>query len=180
MNPIISGGQQSAQHKGSTPYSKLLVIDRQYDVPLDKLFAAFSSPEALKQWWWPDGMYADHVEWELRNGGRYYINMKGYEQGGGGMAGSFEEVVKNERIVMTDQFANERGQPISAKEANMPGQWPEKGYITFDFVSLGQGSSGFKMSQEGIPNELQADCIQGWSQSFAKLQKYLKGSAGKH
>ncbi|MFV8258656.1 SRPBCC family protein [Bdellovibrio bacteriovorus] len=180
MEPIKSGSQQSAKHKGSSPHSKLLVIDRQYDVPLEKLFAAFSSPEALKQWWWPEGIYTDHVEWEFRNGGRYYINMKGYDQGGSGMAGSIEEVVKNERIVMTDQFANERGQPISAKEANMPGEWPEKGYITFEFESHGKERSGFKLSQEGIPNELQADCIQGWSQSFDKLQKYLSGPSDKH
>ncbi|AFY01043.1 hypothetical protein Bdt_1345 [Bdellovibrio bacteriovorus str. Tiberius] len=147
---------------------------------LEKLFAAFSSPQALKEWWWPDGIYTDHVDWEFRNGGKYFINMKGYEQGGSGMAGQIEEVVKNERIVMTDQFANEKGQPISAKEANMPGQWPEKGYITFEFYSEGDERSGFKLSQEGVPNELQVDCIQGWSQSFDKLQKYLEGGSAKH
>ncbi|AHZ86573.1 SRPBCC family protein [Bdellovibrio bacteriovorus] len=175
-----SGRKQDAKHKGSTPHSKLLVIDRQFDVPLEKLFAAFSSAEALKRWWWPEGIYADHIDWELRDGGKYFINMKGYDQSASGMAGWIEEVVKNERIVMTDQFANEKGEPISAKEANMPGEWPAKGYITFEFESRGKDRSAFRLSQEGIPNELQAECIQGWAESFEKLKKYLAGPAQGH
>lgn len=171
---------QSTQHKESTPVSRLLVIDRQFEVPLETLFAAFSRGEALKEWWWPEGMYADHVEWDFRNGGRYFINMKGYEKGGNGMAGVIEEVVQNERIVMTDQFANEKGQPISGKEADMPGEWPERGYITFEFESRGDRSCGFKLSQEGVPNELQEECIQGWSQSFDKLERYLQGRQDRH
>lgn len=172
--------KQILEHKGSTPHSKLLVIDRQFEVPIEKLFAAFSSAEALKRWWWPDGIYADHIDWEFRDGGNYFINMKGYDQTASGMAGVIEEVVKNERIIMTDQFANEKGKPISAKEANMPGEWPAKGYITFEFSSLAKGRSGFTLSQEGIPNELQAECIQGWEESFNKLKNYLDSPEQSH
>jgi hypothetical protein len=33
---------------------------------------------------------------------------------GGGMTGQFEELTENERIVMSDQFADENGRAISA------------------------------------------------------------------
>jgi uncharacterized protein YndB with AHSA1/START domain len=160
-------------HKTSTPQSKLLVIEREFDVPVRELFQAFETSEAIKAWWWPKDLYADRVDYEFREGGQYFINMKGFDKGGGGMTGEFKEIIEDERIVMTDQFADENGNPITAAEAKMPGEWPELIYITFEFESLGENKSRFILSQEGIPNELQEDCIQGWTQSFDKLENFL-------
>lgn len=160
-------------HKDSTPNSKLLELDRKFNVPVEKLFAAFTDAEVLKIWWWPKNLYADRIDYDFREGGRYYINLKGFEEGAGGMTGHFEQIIKNERIVMTDQFANEKGQAISPQEAKMPGEWPSMAYITFEFESIDQNHSRFKLLQQGIPNEMQKDCIQGWTESFDKLQNYL-------
>lgn len=165
--------KSSSAHKNSTPQSHLLEIDREMNAPLEKVFAAFKTPEAIKAWWWPNGLYATKVEIDFREGGRYFINMKGFEQGGGGMTGTFAEIKENELIVMTDQFSDENGKAISAKEAKMPGEWPELIYITFEFSAVNKHTSRFHLSQEGIPNELQRDCIQGWSESFDKLEEYL-------
>lgn len=161
-------------HKISTRKSKLIEITREFSVPVEKLFHAFTNAEDLKVWWWPKDLYADRIDLDLREGGRYFFNMKGYDQGGGGMTGEFEEIIENKRLVMTDQFADAKGRPISAAEANMPGEWPEKAYITFEFETIDENHSRFKLFQQGIPNELQKDCIHGWNQSFDKLQKYLK------
>lgn len=74
---------------------------------------------------------------------------------------------------MSDHFADDNGRAISAKEAKRPGTWPESVYITFDFESVDANSSRLTLSQEGIPNETQKDCIQGWSEMFDKLERYL-------
>lgn len=163
----------SLRHQASSPQSKLLKIDRDFDAPVERLFAAFKSSEAIQAWWWPKDLYADRVEFDFRDGGHYFINMKGFDRGGGGMAGDFEEIVENKRIVMTDNFADENGRVITAAEAKMPGVWPEVGYITLEFTAIDANTSRLSLSQEGIPNEMQDDCIQGWSQSFDKLDQYL-------
>ena len=172
-NPVEK--HQSSAHKGSTPESKLLELDRKVNVPVDRLFAAFSSPDALRAWWWPKGLHADRIDLDFREGGKYFINMKGFDRGGGGMTGEIEEIVENERIVMSDRFADEEGRAISAEEAKVPGVWPEKVFITFDFTTLDEKSSRVKLSQQGIPNEGQKDCLQGWSEMFDKLENYLGG-----
>jgi uncharacterized protein YndB with AHSA1/START domain len=161
-------------HKSSTTGSRLLQITREFKVPVETLFKAFTTAEAIKAWWWPKGLYADKVEYDFQEGGDYFINMKGYDQGGGGMAGHFENIIENKRIVMSDQFADEDGNVISAKEAKMPGTWPEWIFITLDFESLGDNSSRLNLSQEGIPNELQEECLQGWNESFDKLETYFE------
>lgn len=175
MRAVKVSENEHSEHKRSTPQSKLLVIDREFEVPVGRLFDAFTNPEALKSWWWPQGLHSDRIDYDFREGGRYFINMKGFDIGGGGMTGQFEEIVRNKRIVMTDQFADKNGRPISAKEAGMPGVWPELIYITFEFESVDEGTSRFTLTQEGIPNEAQKDCIQGWSESFDKLEKCLGG-----
>lgn len=163
----------SSVHKNSNPQSKLLEIERTFNVPVNRLFDAFTTTEALRAWWWPKTLFSDHIDLDFREGGRYFINMKGFEGGGGGMTGHYEEIVKNERIVMTDQFADKEGHPISAEKAKMKGVWPKLIYITFEFQSVDENKSSFKLAQEGIPNEMQKDCIQGWSESFDKLETYL-------
>lgn len=177
MQPSQSKSPSTSVHKSSTPQSKLLEIERKFNVPVEQLFQAFTDEESLKAWWWPHGLYADHVEFEPRKGGRYFINMKGSSQvGGGGMTGQIEEITPNERIVMTDNFANDDGKAISAEEAHMPGEWPKQGYITFEFSAFDENTSGFKLFQEGIPNDMHQDCIQGWTESFDKLQELFESS----
>ena len=167
---------QPSTPEGSAPQPKLLEIRREFQVPVARLFEAFATAEALKAWWWPNGLHADRIDFDFREGGRYFISMKGQVQGkdaSGGMTGEFEEIVENERIVMTDSFADEKGRAISAQEAGMPGQWPEQISITFEFEAAGKEASRFRLAQQGIPDEMQKDCVQGWSESFDKLEKYL-------
>ncbi len=174
MQPSQEKNATKSIYKNSTQQSQLLEIVRNFNVPVEELFKAFTTPEVLKIWWWPKDLHSDEIKLDFREGGKYFINMKGYDQGGGGMTGHFEEIIDNKLIVMTDQFSDARGQAMTAKQANMPGHWPELVYITFDFASLGESSSRFKLSQQGIPNELQKDCKLGWSESFDKLKAYLE------
>lgn len=164
-------------HRSSTPQSNLLQLKHEYAVPVEQLFAAFTTPEALKRWWWPNGVDADRIDLEFREGGGFFISMRG-NKNFHGMTGEFEEIVPNERLVMTDQFADENGRPISAKEAKMPGEWADVCYITFDFDSLDANRSRVRLSQQGIPNEMQKDCLRGWTEMFEKLERYLsKGNS---
>ncbi len=155
------------------PESKLLKINRRYDVPLEELFHAFTTSEGLKKWWWPSAYHSDHVELAFKKGGKYFINIKGSAHGEGGMCGEFKEIVQNKRIVMTDHFADSSGKAISAEEAGIPGLWPETVIITFDFYPIEKYSSRFTLSQQGIPKEMQKDCLEGWNESFEKLERYL-------
>lgn len=173
MEPTQELMKKSSKYMNSTPQSKLLIVERNFNCPVNQLFKAFTTPEALKIWWWPKGLFTDRVDMDFREGGMYFINMKGFDQGGGGMTGHFEQIVENQKIVMTDQFSDENGNAISAKEANMPGAWPDMIYITIDFSSVDDSTSRLKLCQQGIPNELQKECLQGWNESFDKLEKYL-------
>lgn len=175
MQPTQEKTSQKQPHRNSTPQSNLIEMEREFNVPVNQLFKAFKTPDAIKSWWWPKGLYTDRVDLDFRKNGKYFINMKGYDQGGGGTTGEFEEIIENKLIVMSDQFADENGKAISAREAKMPGEWPQVLYATFEFEAINENTSRLRLSQEGVPNEMQKDCIQGWSEMFDKLENYLGG-----
>jgi uncharacterized protein YndB with AHSA1/START domain len=104
INPHKSS--QPTAHKNSGPQSRLLKIKRKFKVPVSQLFNAFKTPEALKAWWWPRGFHAEHIDLDFCKGGSYFIDMKGYARGGGGMTGQFEEIIENKRIALTDSFTD--------------------------------------------------------------------------
>ena len=59
----------------------------------------------------------------------------------------------------------------------MPGQWPEEITITFEFEAASSHTSRLRLAQTGIPDEMQRDCVQGWSESFGKLERHLNDQA---
>jgi uncharacterized protein YndB with AHSA1/START domain len=172
MQPSQEKQNQSANHLKSSRASLLLVIERQFHAPLEELYNAFKTAEAIKVWWWPNNLHVADIDYDFQVGGNYFISMKGSNQNGG-MKGQFEEISPSRRIVMSDEFADKEGRAISAAEAGMPGNWPAKCYITFDFSSANDEVSILKLSQEGIPNEMQKDCIRGWNEMFDKLARYI-------
>lgn len=168
--------KQASSNTNSPAASNLIEIEREINVPVAQLFMAFANADAIEAWWWPEGIYSDNTEIDFVTGGRYFINMKGHDSSLGGMTGRFEEIVPNKLIVLTDQFANEHGQPISAQEANIAGAWPQTIIDTFEFESLSENKSRVKLSQLGVPPEAREECIKGWNQMFDKLERFLKTS----
>ena len=59
----------------ATPTRQLL-IERTLDAPPDRVFDAFTDPDQLKQWWWPNGFSCPAAEVDLRVGGRYRLAME--------------------------------------------------------------------------------------------------------
>ena len=62
-----------ADHATDTPVS--VTITRTIPAPTEKVFAAWTTPEALKRWSAPGDLTNPIVEVDLRVGGRYRIDM---------------------------------------------------------------------------------------------------------
>ena len=82
-------------------------LRRRFDASRESVFRAWTDPEALKQWWCPEGWIATGIEMDLRAGGRYLIGMR--RQSGGTpvyVRGSFLEVSSPEKLAYTWQWEN--------------------------------------------------------------------------
>ena len=79
-----------------------LRLTRQFSAPRERIFHAWTTPEALKRWWCPPGWVPERIEVDLRTGGTYSLGMR--ESHGASVVsiqGQFLEVRPPERLVYT-------------------------------------------------------------------------------
>jgi uncharacterized protein YndB with AHSA1/START domain len=89
--------EPARKHPGIT-----LRLERRFPAPREKVFRAWTQPEALKKWWCPSGWTPTEIEVDLRVGGSYRIGMR--QRPGGSpvyVRGEFVEVRPPERLVYT-------------------------------------------------------------------------------
>lgn len=154
----------------------LVQITRTFRAPVARLWAAWSEPTMMKQWWGPENFSCPYASIEFRPGGKCVLAMKDSEGRVIYSTGRYEEIIPNEKIVCTDNFSDEDGNVISAEEVGMPGDWPETSHITVKFQSDGADQTTMHLKHEGIPAEMHDDCVDGWSSSFDKLQRLVEGT----
>ena len=150
-----------------------IVIDRVLNLPISKVWKAWSEPASLKKWMGPKDFTCPSSSINFKTGGKYLNCMRSPDGEEFWSTGVYEEIIPQKKIVFTDSFSDSKGNIISASEHNMPGDWPLELLIT---VSLEEanGKTVLRLQHQGIPDEMYEDCIQGWNESFDKLEKNLK------
>ena len=79
-----------------------LRLTRRFAAPRERVFDAWTTPEALKRWWCPSGWAATQMDIDLRAGGAYHLGMRQLEGGSlVSIEGRFLEVIRPARLVYT-------------------------------------------------------------------------------
>jgi len=147
-----------------------IVIHRVFDLPITKVWKAFTEPEQFKKWWGPNGFTCPSSKMDARVGGKYLNCMRGPDGKEYWSTGVVKEFVPEKKLVITDSFSDEDGNITSASELGMPGDWPRELLIT---INLEEADSATKLRliHKGIPDEMREECIKGWNESLDKLEK---------
>ncbi len=87
-----------------------LHLSRTFSAPREKVFSAWTQPEALKRWYAPADDFATPVaEVDLRVGGRYRIEMKDPSGEIHTVIGTYKEIAPPERLVFTFAWEGNKG-----------------------------------------------------------------------
>src|SRR5438128_1227909 len=127
----------------------------------EKIFRAFTEPNALTFWLPPYGFLGIVHQMEARVGGSYRMSFINFSTGNGHSFGvKFLEVKPNEFLKYTDKF----------DDPNLPGEMTTS--IWLRKVSCG---TDLKVVQEGIPSVIPVEmCYLGWQESLEKLAKLVE------
>ena len=82
-----------------------LVLSRIIDAPREKVYAAYTTPAKVAQWWAPRPWTASVLKMDLRPGGVSHIVMEGPNGERFDQPGVFLEVIPNEKVVWTDAYS---------------------------------------------------------------------------
>ena len=78
-------------------------IERTFDAPRERVFAAYTDPELIPRWWGPRQYTTKVVEMDVREGGEWHFVQEGGDAEHG-FRGTYREVTPPERIVQTFEW----------------------------------------------------------------------------
>jgi len=124
--------------------------------PPERVYRAFTTPEAMAKWIPPHGFTCTVHHMEPRVGGTFKMSFTNFTtQHSHSFGGEYLELISNELLRYTDKF----------DDSNLPG-------VMQVTVSLKPVSCGTDLSvvQEGIPDVIPVEmCYLGWQESLAQL-----------
>jgi uncharacterized protein YndB with AHSA1/START domain len=87
-----------------------LLLTRVFDAPRALVFAAWTDPGQLAQWWGPHGFTNPRCEWDVSPGGLIRVDMRGPDGTVYPMVGAYREIVEPERLVFTAGALDAQGE----------------------------------------------------------------------
>jgi uncharacterized protein YndB with AHSA1/START domain len=88
----------------TTPSDREIRVERVFDAPRDRVFAIYTDPELIPQWWGPREMTTRVDVMDVRAGGAWRFVMRGPDGEETGFRGTYREVSPPERIVQTFEW----------------------------------------------------------------------------
>jgi len=150
----------------ATP-TKQIVVRRMINASPERVFDAFTDPEQLRKWWWPNGFTCPAAEVDLRVGGKYRLAMEwpgsvpAEAQFSHHMGGEYYEIDRPNRLVMS-------GRAVNAEQGELFATLIE---LTFE---ASDGRTTLTMRQSYFepmpPPEAMAGAEQGWTEQLEKLE----------
>ena len=137
-----------------------LALTRTYPVSPEKVWRAWTDPQAVRQWWGPGpGEPVSLAELDLRVGGRFRIVFGGPDGKAHECAGIYKEVVPHRKLVFTWCWPNSTPERVSV--------------VTLILEDL-KGKTRLVFKHEQLFDETARDNHQrGWSGALDKLAAFL-------
>jgi uncharacterized protein YndB with AHSA1/START domain len=96
--------QQANRATVTTPGEREIHIERVFDAPRDRVFAVYTDPELIPQWWGPRGTEAVVEQMDVRAGGSWRFVVRNQDGSETAFRGTYREVSPPERIVQTFEW----------------------------------------------------------------------------
>ncbi|SEA98482.1 Uncharacterized conserved protein YndB, AHSA1/START domain [Thalassobacillus cyri] len=153
-----------------------LILERMFDAPREQVFLAYSDSNQLASWWGPQGWETENQKFEFKPDGVWQYCMRCTDKNQGDFYGQesrgkgvFQEIKAPEKIVYTDAFADEHGNPVEGMPETV---------ITMEFVEQDGRTKLISNTQFTSEKELKSildmGVVEGVSSQFECLDEHLK------
>lgn len=138
-----------------------VILHRLLKASPEKVFRAFSDPNAYSNWIPPYGFICTVQQMDFKVGGSFKMTFTNFSTGNGhSFSGEYVQIIPNEFIKNTDKF----------DDSNLPDEMTTS--IWFTKVLCG---TEIKIYQTGIPSEIPVEmCYLGWQESLDKLKNLVE------
>jgi uncharacterized protein YndB with AHSA1/START domain len=139
----------------------IVKLHRVIAAPPERVFRAFTDPEALVKWLPPHGFTAKMISFDFRVGGSFRMSFQNFTtKSSNSFGGTYNEIKPNEFLCYSDKF----------DDPNLSGEMINS--ISFKEVI---GGTEIYITQEGIPDVIPTEmCYLGWQQSLMLLNQLVE------
>ena len=138
-----------------------LTLERHYPVAPQKVWRAWTEPEAVKQWWGPGGNDPVSVaQLDVRVGGRFRVVFGGAQGKDHEVQGIYKEVVPERKLVFTWTWPNSTPERVSQ--------------VTIRLTPAAGGTDFHFLHEQLFDETVRDNHKRGWSESLAKLEIFLQ------
>ena len=138
-----------------------LEISRLIKAPRDRVYAAWTEPAQLKQWFGPENVQTCDLIADARVGGTFrwdLINSEGEKMT---ILGEYRELQPGKKIVFTWQWEDDE-------------DWKNNVSVVTVELDDADGGTEVRLIHEQLPNEQSRDGhTQGWNSVLDKLERFL-------
>jgi uncharacterized protein YndB with AHSA1/START domain len=158
----MSDQQQAQAAVVTTPADREIRVERVFDAPRDRVFAVYTDPELIPEWWGPRGTTTVVDRMDVKAGGDWRFVIRTADGSEEGFRGTYREITPPERIVQTFEWEG------------MPGHVSVE---TATFEDLGDrtkvtATSLFHTTEER-DGMLASGMEQGLNETYARLDEVL-------
>ena len=138
-----------------------LTLERHYPVAPEKVWRAWTDPEAVRRWWGPmPGEPVSAAELDVRVGGRFRIVFGGAKGTDHECAGVYREVEPNRKLVFTWHWPNSTPERVSV--------------VTITFKAVDDGTRLVFRHDQFFDEAARDGHKRGWTGALDKLAAYLQ------
>ncbi len=136
-----------------------LTLVRHFPVPPEKVWRAWTTPEALKRWFGPDEGEVTIAETDVRVGGRFHIVFFTLDGERHDVGGEYLEVQQNRKLVFTWAWKST----------------PDReSLVTLTFRPSGDGTDFTMVHGQFFDNTARDNHEFGWTGALAKLERLMR------
>ncbi len=143
------------------PEAQVLRIKRRFAASRDAIFNALTDPEALAQWFGPEGVTVKVVSLDLRPGGAYSFEFHGSEGSFHALTGTYLEIERPKRLVATWIWGQGNYAGVETR-------------VTYELSEV-DGGTELSLTHENLMDADARDKHhQGWTSTFDCLERFLQ------
>ena len=138
-----------------------LEIRRLIKAPRDRVYAAWTDPAQLKQWFGPENVQTHNLIADARVGGKFRWELTNSDGEKMTCQGEYLELQPDKKIVFTWQWEDDE-------------TWENHTSIVTIELDDAEGGTELRLRHEQLPNEASRDGhTRGWNSTLYKLEKFF-------
>ena len=101
---MTSDQQQAANATITTPTEREIHIEREFDAPRERVYAVYTDPKLIPEWWGPHGTTASSRRWTSGPAASWRFVIRNSDGSETAFRGTYREISPPERIVQTFEW----------------------------------------------------------------------------